>query len=282
MSAKKNQIVHFKIVTLIKGLHAANAAPGTIVTYPDSEGIEREVHPHSGATVTYDKDEAGNALTCIALASGVVVARPVDDVPDTMSFAVTVVHEAKGATWKIAGGHWVNTATPAGAKAFELQKSKWPELPNNPEYTHGKGKVYAKDSSVGTSVTGTVSSVRPKTLCVPIEGVVVPPKTPPKAGGASAKKRKAEDAIAPPAKAAKKRNQPKLGQIKTASSTKVKATNRAAIYSQVFAHNSVPQLKKVLALYGYTHPAPKKGGKQPNADVMTALLHDELRKIWGI
>ena len=281
-----NQIVHANTAALLQGLHASGADAGTVLTLADSKGVTQNLRLFSGTSATYEKDEAGNALLGIKLADGTVVARPFDQVPDAMTFAVEVAMSAKG--HKRVGTHWVDTDTAAGAKAFELDNPRFKGLANNPAYTHGKAeKVYSENSSVGTSAKGTAASTFPDTLRIPIAGVVIAPKTPPKANASPAAKKTAKETAKETAKKTAKKTTPivSLDKIKKkgpTGSNRVKATKRADIYAYVLAHYSNAQLKKVLALYGYKHPAPKKGGKQPGPGVVQAVLRDELRKIWQL
>ena len=201
-----------------------------------------------------------------------------------MAFAVEVAEKAKGHV--LVGSRWVDTDTPAGAMAVELNSSNFKGLANNPEYTWGKAaKLYSDKSHVGTSACGTAASTFPDTLRIPIEGVIVAPKTPPKAKAAPKAKTAPKPKAAPkPKTAPKKKATPSvaLRKIKDLGGKKVKATKRDTVYAQVLAHSGNGQLKKILALYGYTHPAPKKDGKQPNAAVTQAALRAELRGFWGM
>jgi len=162
MSAAQN--ITANIGALLKAAHASGADAGTVLTLTDSKGIIQQVRPCSGTTATYEKDKAGNALLGIKLPNGTVVSRPFDKVPAAITFATEVAESNKG-NRVLVGGRWVDTDTPAGAKAVELNSSNFKGLGNNPEYTWGKAaKLYSAKSHVGTSACGTAASTFPDTL----------------------------------------------------------------------------------------------------------------------
>ena len=158
------QIITANIGALLEAAHASGADAGTVLTLTDSKGIIQQVRPCSGTTATYEKDKAGNALLGIKLPNGTVVSRPFDKVPAAITFATEVAESNKG-NRVLVGGRWVDTDTPAGAKAVELNSSNFKGLGNNPEYTWGKAaKLYSAKSHVGTSACGTAASTFPDTL----------------------------------------------------------------------------------------------------------------------
>ena len=62
---------------------------------------------------------------------------------------------------------WVDPCTPAGAKAIELGRCKWPGLANNPEYLTSKGKMYSDNSSVGSTIN--CDRIKPVSLTNPFD-----------------------------------------------------------------------------------------------------------------
>jgi hypothetical protein len=257
--ANATQIINANTASLLEAAHASGADAGTVLTLADSKGVTQKLRLYSGTTATLEKDEAGNALLGIKLADGSVVTRPFDQVPNAMAFAVEVAEKNKG-NRKLVGSRWVDTDTPAGAKAVELNKSNFKGLANNPDYTWGKAaKLYSDKSNVGTSACGTAASTFPDTLRIPIEGVVVAPKTPPKA--------KVAPKAAPKAKKAKKATKSEL----LGANKNIVGKTLAEIRASARKLSSSVHLRKIIKLEGYT-PKPKSS---------LLRLRNQLDEIWA-
>ena len=244
------QIVHANIGALLTAAHASGADAGTVLTHPDSKGIIQQARLYSGTTATYEEDEAGNALLGIMIGKNydTVVARPFDQVPAAMAFAVEVAESNKGHV--LVGSRWVDTDTPAGAMAVELNSSNFKGLANNPEYTNGKAaKLYSDKSHVGTSACGTAASTFPDTLRI------IEPLGPKPSAKSPAPKRKAEAAAVEPAKTAKKAKKATKSELLGANKNIV-GKNLTEIRASARKLSSSVHLRKIIKLEGYT-PTPK-------------------------
>lgn len=270
---------------LMLQLHASGAENGTVLQHlVDGELVNVVAAPCT--TFLYSKNASGGIDVGVKLKSEAVVTKALDECDCVVTFANEAKYLALGQV--NVKGRFVNPETDAGKEAIRRNECKWIGLAGNDLYLTARGKPYGTDSSVGTTVTGTSTCMQPAILCTTLLEGAVAPQTPPKAK-ASATSSAASPAASPAKTTAKKTTAKKttpsvsLGKIKEkAGGRKVKATKRADIYAHVLAHSSNGQLQNILALYGYTHPAPKKKGKQPNAAVTRAALRGELRGFWGM
>ena len=301
MSAPKNATVDANVAKLIADAVAAGKPVGTILQHPDEKGTLTNVVLAAKTTILLAKLDDGTF--------GYIIKFDDDSLsePYAPAGAFLNVNNAKHTHdgKHLINGCWVDDKTPAGAKAIELQQNPFPGLANNDLYLTIFKNHYQEGGKVGTKVSNSVTCVQPKTLLELLPGATPPasPKSPKKG-----KKRSAPEETEEPeeieeteepeeieeTEEAEESPQPKkaktvapvphvsITKIKQKGGAKIKASKRDLVYNQVLTHCSEAQLKKVLALYGYTHPAPVANGKQPNEEVTKSILRAQLCEFWGM
>ena len=292
----KQDTINANICYLAQQAHDSGVEPGTILTYRKGDASE-PVSPVKlmTAIITYAGADDDKPLLGFKLKDELLDTAPVDNV-EPMRLATELLMSTKG--YQLVGessdkkGRWVNPDTPAGAKAIELGTCKWEGLANNPEFLTSKGKMYAEDSSVGTSVSSTAGSVKPDTLCLPIEGSekYLPVKTSKKRSRTEESEESEEseeepEPVASPSKKFKKAlkkppNKENLMKLVGAGCPK---GNLATIYTFIL-ENVVDhkKLERIHSRYFVVAPPPPACGKQPSNAIKDSIMREELRELWGL
>ena len=285
--SSKVAIQNAHLLRLIAAAHDAGVAPGTPLATLDKAGKLVELSMSGGIKVTFeilnDDDPSdiklGYGLTpkdgaCIKFYQYVGI-----------NIAFEEVHYGGQGYKKVGGTKWIKPGKPINDEAIRRNQIKGDWL-KQPEFL-----VDAKDAD-GNAIKkprtelGVMYShinLKPDTLCMHDDAVVVP-KTPPKSAAkpktpsAPKKKKTASKTTAPKKKTTKP---PSNTQLKNDAKGKCPAGPKGKIQEYILAKCTVAQLKKVHARY-YHPVVARKGGKEPNMGVTAAILRDELREVWGM
>ena len=272
----KQDTINANVRLLAQQAHAAGVEPGTVLTHHSTSEAPEAKSPVKVMTaiVTYaGVDDDDKPLLGVRLNDELLGTAPVDKV-EPMRFATQLTQQKKG--YQLVGTRWVNPNERAGAMAIELRRAKWKGLANNPEFLTSQGKEYSDKSSVGTTACGTVGSVKPDTLCIPIEGSeAFLPQLEPRA---PAKKHKEPEAE-PEAKTIKEPTNKKLKKAGTSGKPKkCDGTTKPTIKAWILANAILKDLKAVHKLCGCK---PLLLGQRSTAAEQT-IYRNQLRKHWGM
>ena len=312
----KQDTINANVRLLAQQAHAAGVEPGTVLTHHSTSEAPEAKSPVklTACTITYaGVDDDDKPLLGVRLNDELLGTAPVDKV-EPMRFATQLTQQKKG--YQLVGTRWVNPNERAGAMAIELRRAKWKGLANNPEFLTSQGKEYSDASSVGTTASGTVGSVKPDTLCIPIEGseAFLPqlePRAPAKKhkepeaeseaeseAAASSKKKKKTAKAAPKGKGPAKQKPAtnpgkangKKGSKKGPNKKKLMAMvgkgcpkgNLGEIHAYIMEHCDSEKITKIYERYFGKAPPSPAGGKQPNASVTQSVMRNELSELWNL